>query len=178
MTHSLNTIDKESVESARNKAVAKILKKRREAAATRLIADKLSGQYITKRIEPQLAAIFPDADHTFLSQSYSSVSAVVVYDKANYSDHDSIFLCNTSNRRLDRTAIIARAEHQEKEARALELSLQHIEDMVDAYNDMAARYAEIREDLSHFFPDIPWADYELERRSSITPERFADSIPA
>ena len=170
MTHSLDTIDKESVESARNKAVAKILKERREAAAMRLIADKLSGQYITKRIEPQLAAIFPDAGRTFLSQSYSSVSAVVVYDEANYSDRDSIFLCDTGNRRLDRTAIIARAERQEKEARALELSLQHIEDMVDAYNDIAARYAEIREDLSQFFPDIPWADYELVHRSSITPE--------
>lgn len=178
--NTLGTIDAEHLEAARTKALAEIRKDRREAAALRIVADKLNGQYITKRIEPQLASLFPDARRVYLGKSnYSNnVDLTISYSDSNYYDRDCITICSADNRRIDRAAMIARAEENEKRARALEAALEHIEPLVNAYNATAAQYAEIHDDLYQFFDEIPYADYELERkyRASYTPEKFAEAI--
>lgn len=178
--NSLGTIDAEHLEAARTKALADIHKDRREAAALRIVADKLDGQYITKRIEPQLVGLFPGACRAYLSQSNycNNVDLTISYSASNYNDRDRITICSTDNRRIDRAALIARVEQKEKDARALEAALEHIEPLVNAYNAIAAQYAEIHDDLYQFFAEIPYADYELERkyRASFTPEKFAEAI--
>lgn len=176
--NTLGTIDAERLETARTKALADIRKDRREAAALRIVADKLNGQYITKRIEPQLVGLFPGACRTWLSQSYNHVGLTISYSDINCNDRDYITICSTDNRRIDRAALIAKAEQKEKGARSLEASLEHIKPLVNAYNAIAAQYAEIHDDLYQFFSEIPYADYELERkyRASYTPEKFAETI--
>ncbi len=173
----LGRIDAEDMEAARTKAFAAIREDRRVAAALRIIADKLNSQYITKRIEPQLVDMFPGACRAYLSQSYNHVELTISYSVSNYSDRDCITICNTDNRRIDRAAMIARAEQNEKRARALEAALEHIEPLVNAYNAIAAQYAEIHDDLYQFFDEIPYADYEFERkyRANYTPEKFAEA---
>lgn len=176
--NTLRTIDAEHLETTRTKTLADIRKNRREAAALRIAADRLNGQYITKRIEPQLVSLFPGACRAYLSQSYNRVELTISYSASNYNDRDCITICNTDNRRIDRAVLIARAEQNEKRARALEAALEHIEPLVNAYNAIAAQYAEIHDDLYQFFDEIPYADYELERkyRASFTPEKFAEAI--
>lgn len=162
--NTLEIINAEKLESARIKALAEIRKNRRQAAALRIIADKLDGLYITKRIEPQLTNLFPGVCRAYISQSYNYVDLNLAYSFTNYSDRDSIFLCSIENRRIDRAAIIKRADKMEKSACALESSLEHIQQLVDAYNTIASQYAEIYNDLYQFFDEIPYADYELERK--------------
>lgn len=178
--NTLKAIDAEALETARKKALADIGKERREAAALRIMADKLNGQYITKRIEPQLVSLFPGAVRAYMSQSYDHVDVTISYSASNYNDRDYLTICSTSNRRIDPAAMIARAEQKEKEARSLEAALEHIEPLVDAYNAIAIHFAEIRDDVERFFPEIPYADWGLERkyRASFTPERFAEIISA
>ena len=57
--------------------------------------------------------------------------------------------------------------------------MQHIEGLVAAYNGIAEQYAAIHSDMNKLFDEIPYADYSLERKlQGITPEKFAETIPA
>ena len=64
----LDIINTEETENARKKAAAAISGDRRRAAIKRIVAEKLKGQYITKRIEPNLLAMFPGAVRCYMSQ--------------------------------------------------------------------------------------------------------------
>ena len=176
----LDTIRPDEVETASKKARADIAHDRRIAANKRIIADRLKGQYITKRLEPMLQTMFPGAVRAYLSQSYERVEVNISYSANNYYDRDCITLCKTDNRHIDAAAMIESAENQEQSAAALEASLKHIETMVAAYNGIVADYATIHSDLKKFLNDIPYADYTLEREynASLSPERFEQAVTA
>ena len=175
----LDIINTEETENARKKAAAAISGDRRRAAIKRIVAEKLKGQYITKRIEPSLLAMFPGAVRCYMSQSYDHVDLTVTYSATNYNNRETIILCQTDNRRIDAEKLIQSAEQNEREAAALEATLQHIEGLVAAYNGIAEQYAAIHSDMNKLFDEIPYADYSLERKlQGITPEKFAETIPA
>ena len=175
----LDIINTEETENARKKAAAAISGDRRRAAIKRIVAEKLKGQYITKRIEPNLLAMFPGAVRCYMSQSYDHVDLTVTYSATNYNNRETIILCQTDNRRIDAEKLIQSAEQNEREAAALEATLQHIEGLVAAYNGIAEQYAAIHSDMNKLFDEIPYADYSLERKlQGITPEKFAETIPA
>ena len=147
----LDIINAEETENARKKAAAAISGDRRRAAIKRIVAEKLKGQYITKRIEPNLLAMFPGAVRCYMSQSYDHVDLTVTYSATNYNNRETIILCQTDNRRIDAEKLIQSAEQNEREAAALEATLQHIEGLVAAYNGIAEQYAAIHSDMNKLF---------------------------
>ena len=186
--NTIRRIDDDAREEARKKAQERVSRKRRNAAAVRLIAEKISGKYLTKRIDQDLVSLFPSAAHVYLTQSYGNVHLSIQYRAMNYHDRDEIFLCSTENRRLDGAALLRRSDVLEQEATEIERALQSFDTVVETYNVIAARYAEVYANLKTFFHEIPEADYTLQKNYeqgmksgkfavgfTMTPEEFAAS---
>lgn len=186
--NTIRRIDEEAREEARKKTLASISRKRRNAAAVRLIAERISGKYITKRIEQELVSLFPSAAHVYLTQSYGSVHLSIQYSAMNYYDRDEIYLCDTKNRRLDSSVLLRRADNLEQEAAEIERALQDFDTVVETYNVIAARYAEVYASLATFFHELPGPDYTLRKNYeqgakarklaegfTMTPEEFSIS---
>ena len=156
----MSIIDAPTLETTRMKVRASIEKKRRAVEGLRAIAKHFDGTYCTRRILPQLTALFPTATHSYMGDPdyVGNINLTISY---GYMDSDEFTLCKADNRRIDGAELNARAEKLAVSAGTAEDHLQHITETVSAYNAVAADYAEIYEDMREWFSDIPYADYQL-----------------
>ena len=161
--YSLNAIDAATLETTRTKILGDIKRTRRAVEGMRAIANHFDGVYCTRRILPQLTALFPSAQHVYMGDP-DFVGNIYLTVSYGYPDSDEIFLCKADNRRIDGAELNARAEKQAVSAGTSEDHLQRIEEVVSAYNTIAADYAEIYEDMREWFSDIPYADYQLQNQ--------------
>ena len=127
------------------------------AAAARIIADKLSGAYITKRIIPKVKELLPGY-RVFLSKNYSNTFDLVL-SKSDFSYSESFYirLNDKSGKRIDFDIVTAEADNREAAAVKLEERLKNYYELISTYNSIVTAYSIIRDDLAKFFPDIPYA---------------------
>ena len=169
----LDTIDAETMQTARSKTAVRIAHYRRKAASLRLLADKLDGRYITARVLPEIKTILEN-DHVYLSKDGEAVSAYY----GSYQNADTIHLY-LKERRADGAAMKKDADGCEATADTLESALDNMDYLVHEYNAIAAEYAMIHSDLYRLFEDLPDADYSLQRvcdYGTYTPDEFAALI--
>ena len=166
MYHSLSIINAGAAEQARENALKGILHKRRTADAARRAAALLAGKYITKRLEPELAAAFPDARRVYLYQpSYGAqLFLEVCYDGGDARDDNiSIYLAQRDTRRINPEGLNERAANEEKEIARLENGLKQLDEYIAWYNSIARDYAAAHAVLKYFIEDMPYPDYDLGR---------------
>ena len=171
--YTLDTINAETMQTARSKTAERIAHYRRKAASLRLLADKLDGRYITARVLPEIKTILAN-DHVYLSKDGEEVSAYY----GSYQDTDTIHLY-LKERRADGAAMKKDADGCEATADTLESALDNMDYLVHEYNAIAANYAAIHGELYRLFEYIPDADYSLQRvcdRATYTPDEFATLI--
>ena len=167
--NSMNTIDAAALETTRTKVLRDIKKTRRAVDAMRTIADHFNGVYCTRRLLPQLTALFPSASHTYMSDpDYGGNIYLSIHYGSTYfpENTDEIFLCKAENRRIDGDAMRKAAERDAIRAGEKEEDLQRLDEVVAAYNAVAAEYAEIYEDMRTWFSEIPYADYQLSTQAA------------
>lgn len=169
----LDTIDAETMQTARNKTAERIAHYRRKAASLRLLADKLDGKYITARVLPEIKTILAN-DHVYLSKDGEVVSAC--YGSCQNMDTINLYI---KERRADGAAMKKDADGFEATADTLEKALDDMDYLVHEYNAIAANYAAIHGELCNLFEYIPDADYHLQLvcdRATYTPDEFAALI--
>lgn len=168
--YTLDTIDAETMQTARTKTAERVAHYRRKAASLRLLADKLDGKYITARVLPEIKTILAN-DHVYLSKDGEEVSAYY----GSYQNADTINLY-LKERRADGAAMKKDADGCEATADTLESALNNMDYLVHEYNAIAANYAAVHGELYRLFEYIPDADYQLQRVcecATYTPDEFA-----
>lgn len=179
--YTLKAIDRETFVTASMKGREEITRKRRAAHEMMIIASEFDGAYVTKAIIPKLQARFPEASRLYLDQSrYSSIITLTIGYGATYDNCDEFTICDKEKRRIDGKALQETAKSNLQEASNEQAALDRLEETVKRYNAIADAYAEIENELNHFFHDLPYADYHLEDKykGTVTPEQFANTIPA
>lgn len=171
--YTLETIDDETMQTARDKTAHQIMQYRRKAASLRLLADKLDGRYITARVLPEIKATLQH-DKVYMGKGNAYISAYY----GSYPDNDRMEL-HLQNRRADGALMRKDADVCEASAAELEKALDDMDYLVHEYNAIAAEYAAIRSKLCILFNDLPRADFALQQicdHATYTPEEFAALI--
>ena len=174
MSYSLDTIDAAKLATAKAKVLDDIKEDRRRSAAMRAIAKHFAGAYCTRRLLPQLAALFPDAKHVYIGEpDYGR--RIYLYLCYGFQNDDCIYLCTSDDRHIDGARLNADADSAAARAERSEAHLQRLDETVSAYNAIAADYAEIYSQMREWFSEIPYADYNLTRQAEARREK-SDAI--
>lgn len=169
----LDTIDAETMQTARNKTAEQIAHYRRKAASLRLLADKLDGKYITARVLPEIKATLKH-DRVYMGKGNAYITAYY----GCYPNEDRIDLY-LQNRRADGASMRKDADGCDACAAKLEKALDDMDYLVHEYNVIVAEYAAIRSGLCILFDNLPRADFTLQQicdRATYTPDEFAALI--
>lgn len=154
---SMTTIRTEDANDKYSQMVRQARLEREGAAAARIIADKLSGAYITKRIIPKVKELLPGYN-AYLSRNYNNTFDLVLHKPdLSYGESFYIRLNDKSSKRIDSDIVTAEADNREAAAVKLEERLKNYYELISTYNSIVTAYSTIRDDLAKFFPDIPYA---------------------
>ena len=178
MNYYFNSIRPDDLEKARAKGQHDITKARRKSAAMALIAAEFDGAYITKAILPKIKGHFPGASVYLSSPTYGDYIDLCLTYGQNYSDSIEFTICTKSSRRVVGSDLLKKSKSCAADADALEDDLNHLEDNVRIYNELAEAYAGIERELATFFENLPGSDWTLSEkyRKAITPEMFAATV--
>jgi len=165
MSRSMSIIQPENLAAAKEKGGFRLRQERRRASTLRALGENLDGAYITKRLEPKLAAMFPDARRVYLSaESFTDwvVLNVAYPDVDSYDDYIQVRMCRANERRLDGKSMLEQAEQAEADLRRRESRFSLLDEAAAAYNSLADSYAKLWPYLKDFlYNDVPGADYCL-----------------
>ena len=154
---SMTTIRTEEANDKYFQMVRQARLEREGAAAARIIADKLSGAYITKRIIPKVEELLPGYS-VYLSKDYCKYyELLLTKPDFSYSEGFYIRLNSKNGKRIDYDTVTAEADNREAAAVKLEERLKNYYELISIYNSIVTAYSTIRDDLAKFFPDIPYA---------------------
>ena len=182
MSKVMSILRPETVSEGKEKGSFRILQDVRRASILRVLAKNLDGAHITKRLEPKILSMIPDAQRVYMvKETFTDfVELNVVYPDHNcYDDFIHIRLCRASERRLDGKALLEKAEQIEHDVRTRQQHLLMLDTAVTVYNDLADRYAQIYAVLSDFlYNDVPSADFELSHRYYTEPVNLPALLPS
>ena len=167
MTGSMSLISAEKANEAYSNAVRKARLLRQRAAAERAIAENLDGAYITKRLDPKLHALFPDAKSTFISKYYGGRKYAHIHPAGVhcYSDAWDIDLWEGDDNRVNGEQIKRAAKHSDDEAAEIEKAVERFAEIIGTYNALATAYAGIYDELHVLISDTVYADYSARKRA-------------
>jgi len=157
---SIHTIDLDRANAAYASGIKKARSLRERAAAARRIAAALDGVYITRRIDEKLKELFPKAYRAYYRKGYSGdwkYAIIGAVGPQAYNDDWEIPLCARQGKRVDAEYLIASAAADEKRAAELESDLARFYEILGQYNTIATAYKGLRQTLTQFFDDLPYA---------------------
>lgn len=154
--NSMTTIRTEEANEKYQQTARRIRLLKEEAAAARIIANKLDNAYITKRLLDKVKEYLPQY-RAYISNSSSILELVLHRPDMDYNESFYIGLgADSKHRRIDSEIVKAIADSREAEAIQLEKQLETFYEMVSRYNGLVSEYSTIRDSLYKFFPDIPY----------------------
>lgn len=147
-------VDQEKMQAAEAATMKRIERNKLEIILLRRLVS-LNGRYVTKRIDPQLQALFPEFEKVYLgkSSSYTHTLSARIYARQN--DWINLDIATDENRRVSLEMINKQIEMRESEIQADYAALEVFRENAAQWNNLMAYAATIYSPICHVLYNDP-----------------------
>lgn len=129
------TIDPETMDQAESAALRRISRYREKINLLRRLT-ALNGRYITKRLDDELQARFPEYSRVFVGKTGTYSNTISVYFCGNGHDLIAIEIASLDNRRASLTMINGQIEALENEIAEYQTAMQNFRENAAQWNNL------------------------------------------